>query len=215
VADLIATPRAAFADVLRDGRYGRPDGAPGLILCERAELSLATVIARSGQSQALAALVRSAYGIDLPSTPRIAARQLPDGRFLSFIWAGFEQWLALAEGAQEFERELTLGLGKRALIVDQSDGRAILRLRGPKAREVLAKGIAIDLHPRAFKPGDVALTIAAHIGVQLWQVDEAPTYEIAVPRSLAMSLWAWLSASAAEFGYEVASGGGRVAKSEE
>ena len=80
---------------------------------------------------------------------------------------------------------------------------------------MLAKGIAIDLHPRAFKPGDVALTIAAHIGVQLWQVDEAPTYEIAVPRSLAKSLWAWLSASAAEFGYEVASGGGRVAKSEE
>jgi sarcosine oxidase subunit gamma len=36
-------------------------------------------------------------------------------------------------------------------------------------------------------------------------VDETPTYEIAVPRSLAKSLWAWLSASAAEFGYEVTS----------
>jgi methylglutamate dehydrogenase subunit D len=205
VADFIATPRAALADVLRDGRHGRTDGAPGLILCERAELSLATVIARKGQSQALAELVKSAYGIDLPSTPRFAGGQLPDGRFLIFIWAGFEQWLALAEGAQDFDRELTLGLGKRALITDQSDGRAILRLRGPKAREVLAKGMAIDLHPRAFKPGDVALTTAAHIGVQLWQVDETPTYEIAVPRSLAKSLWAWLSASAAEFGYEVAS----------
>lgn len=203
MADLQARPQAALADILRDGRYGTSDGAPGLILCERTELSLATLIARKGQAQALAELVKSAYGIDLPSTPRFAGGQLPDGRFLIFVWAGFEQWLALAEGAQDFERELMLGLGKRALITDQSDGRAVLRLRGPKAREVLAKGIAIDLHPRAFKPGDVALTVAAHIGVQLWQVDDTPTYEIAVARSLAKSLWAWLSASAAEYGYEV------------
>jgi heterotetrameric sarcosine oxidase gamma subunit len=205
VADLLASPRAALADVLREGRYGRPDGAPGLTVCERGELSLATLIARKGEAQALAELVKSAYGIDLPSTPRLAGGQLPDGRSLIFIWAGFEQWLALAEGAQDFERELTLGLGKRALITDQSDGRAILRRRGPKAREVLAKGIALDLHPRAFRPGDVALTLAAHVGVQLWQLDETPTYEIAVARSLAKSLWGWLSASAAEFGYEIAS----------
>jgi methylglutamate dehydrogenase subunit D len=204
VADLLASPRAALADVLREGRYGKLDGAPGLILCERAELSLATLIARKAQAQALAELVKSAYGIDLPSTPRFSGGQLPDGRFLIFVWAGFEQWLALTDGAQDFERELTAGLGKRALITDQSDGRAVLRLRGPKAREVLAKGIAIDLHPRAFKPGDVALTLASHVGVQLWQVDDTPTYEIAVARSLAKSLWAWLSASAAEFGYEVA-----------
>ncbi|MBV9567349.1 MAG: sarcosine oxidase subunit gamma [Hyphomicrobiales bacterium] len=204
MAELLSSPRAALADVARPGRHGRPDGSPGLILSERAELSLATVIARKGESRALAELVRSAYGIDLPPTPRFAGGQLPDGRFLIFIWAGFEQWLALAEGAQDFERELTLGLGKRAMITDQSDGRAILRLRGAKAREVLAKGIAIDLHPRAFKTGDAALTMATHIAVQLWQVDETPTYEIAVARSFAKSLWDWLSASAAEFGYEVA-----------
>ena len=203
MAELLASPRAALADVSRAGRYGRPDGAPGLVLSERAELSLASIIARKGQSHALAELMKNAYGIDLPSTPRFTGGQLPDGRFLIFIWGGFGQWLALAEGAQDFERELTLGLGKRALVTDQSDGRAILRLRGPKAREVLAKGVAIDLHPRVFRPGDVALTLAAHIGVQLWYLDETPTFEIAVARSLAKSLWVWLSASAAEFGYVV------------
>ncbi len=205
MADLRASPRAALADVLREGRHGRTDGAPGISVRERTELSLATLMARKGQAQALAELVKSAFGIDLPSTPRFSGGQLPDGRLLILVWSGFEQWLALTDGAQDFERELTSSLGKRALITDQSDGRTVLRLRGTKAREVLAKGIAIDLHPRAFKPGDVALTTAAHIGVQLWQVDDVPTYEIAVPRSLAKSLWGWLSASAAEFGYEVAS----------
>ena len=203
MADLLVNPRAALAGVLHAGRHGRPDGPAGLLICERAHLALASLIARKGQSQALATLVKNAYGIDLPSTPRFAGGQLPDGRFLLFIWAGFGQWLALAEGAEDFMGELTIGLGKRAMIADQSDGRCVLRLRGTKAREVLAKGIGIDLHPRAFKPGDVALTLAAHVGVQLWQLDDAPTYEIAVARSLAGSLWAWLSASAAEFGYEV------------
>jgi sarcosine oxidase subunit gamma len=40
--------------------------------------------------------------------------------------------------------------------------------------------------------------------MQLWQLDDAPTYELAVARSLALSLWHWLEASAAEFGLELA-----------
>ena len=61
----------------------------------------------------------------------------------------------------------------------------------------------IDLHPRAFKPGDTAVTCVAHIGVQLWQIDDAPTYEFAVARSLAQSFWHWLEASAAEYGLDL------------
>ena len=77
------------------------------------------------------------------------------------------------------------------------------RVSGPKTRQVLAKGISLDLDARVFKPGDVALTLAEHIAVQLWQVDDRPSYEIAMFRSLAGSFWHWLAASAEEFGYEV------------
>jgi sarcosine oxidase subunit gamma len=79
----------------------------------------------------------------------------------------------------------------------------VLRLSGRNIRDALAKGCLIDLHPRAFRPGDVALTSIAHISVQLWVVDEA-TFELAVPRSMAMSFWSWLRASAAPYGVEVA-----------
>ena len=47
------------------------------------------------------------------------------------------------------------------------------------------------------------MTSIAHIGVQLWQRDDRPTYEIAVARSFAGSLWSWLEEAAAEFGCEV------------
>jgi sarcosine oxidase subunit gamma len=203
VADIALIPQPALAGISTPGRYGRQEGRPGITVCERKRLSLVNVIGRKGQVSTLAALVKSAYGIDLPTLPRMAGGPTPDGRSLSFIWSGLDQWLAYAEAHPDLESELMVALGNRAMIVAQSDGRCVLRISGPKAREVLAKGVALDLDPRIFRPGDVALTMAAHMNVQLWQLGETPTYEIAMFRSLAGSFWSWLSASAAEFGYEV------------
>jgi sarcosine oxidase subunit gamma len=203
VAELALAPKPALAGVLAAGRHGRPDGPPGVTICERANLTLISVIARKGESEALAALVKSAYGISLPGIPRRSGGPMPDGRELSFIWSGPGQWLAYAEGVSGLAGELEIALGRRAMVVEQSDGRCVVHITGPKARAVLAKGIGIDLDPRALKPGDVALTLASHIAVQLWQIDDKPSYEIACFRSLAGSLWHWLSACAAEFGYEV------------
>jgi len=62
------------------------------------------------------------------------------------------------------------------------------------------------LHARSFAPGDVASTIASHVGATLWRLedaDAAPVFEIAVFRSLAGSFWHTLTDSAAEFGFVV------------
>ena len=185
------------------GRYGRQDGPAGLTVSERRGLSLASLITRKDQAAMLVALVKSAYGLDLPGPGRMSGGQMADGRHISFLSAGPAQYLALAEGSTGFAAELTATLGKRAMIAAQTDGRCVLRLSGPMARKVLAKGVTIDLHPRVFNPGDTALTQVHHIGVHLWQLDAVPTYEVALFRSFAESFWDWLSASAAEFGYEV------------
>jgi heterotetrameric sarcosine oxidase gamma subunit len=114
------------------------------------------------------------------------------------------QWIASAEGAeaQSFPARLRARVGLFAAMADQSDARLVLRLSGPRVREVLAKGVPIDLHPKVFKPGDVATTLVAYIGVQIERIDDA-TFQLTAPRSMAGSLWSWLSASAAEFGYDV------------
>ena len=77
------------------------------------------------------------------------------------------------------------------------------RLSGPCVRTVLAKGVPLDLHPRAFGPGYAAVTAVAGIGVHLWQLAGEPTYELAVPRGFAASFWRWLAAAAVEFGFAV------------
>jgi heterotetrameric sarcosine oxidase gamma subunit len=77
-----------------------------------------------------------------------------------------------------------------------------LRLSGPRARDVLAKGLAIDLDPRVFPAGSAATSALSHMGVLVWR-GEAETYDIVLFRSVAESFWRWLSASAAEYGYDV------------
>ena len=192
-------PVSALAGLAIPGRYGK-GGEPGVVIAERSRLGLATVAARKGQAGALTDAVAGAYGVALPDGSRVA-----HGKAVSFVGYGPGQWLAVSESLanEALARDLGQRLKGLASVSDQSGGRTVLRLSGPRAREVLAKGLPIDLHPRAFGPGSAATSTISLMGVQLWQVDDAPSYDIAVFRSLSASFWRWLTASAAEFGYEV------------
>jgi sarcosine oxidase subunit gamma len=190
---------SALDGVVAPGRHGRRAGDPGVIATEVRSVGLALVTARKGQRAALADTVRSTFGAELPDGPRRVA-----GRDIALIWSGPEQWLAHMEPAPAAGMEAMLApLAGMASLVDQSHGRTILRVTGARVRDALAKGFPIDLHPRAFKPGDTAVTSVAHIGAQIWQTEDAPTYEIAVARGFALSFWQWLEASAAEYGLDL------------
>jgi sarcosine oxidase subunit gamma len=162
----------------------------------REDLTLASICAANGKHAALAAAVKDAYGVELPVK---AARV--EGQEIAFVWNGPEQWLAAAERAngRDLERELKPVLAGLSFVVDQSDARAVIRMSGARARDVLAKGLPIDLHPRVFKPGMVAISHVSQMGVVLWQLDSAPTYELAIFRSFAQSFARWLHHAAAEY----------------
>lgn len=194
MSDLL--PRFAFTGYL--STVAAPTGLAGVTLMPCDDLGLATVIARKGQAAALTERVQALFGISLPTGPK----RVSAGR-LAFVGIGPGQWLAIDQGGadpQAFAAKLTKDLAGLASTSDQSDARTVIRVSGPAARQALAKGVPIDLHPRVFGPDDAALTQIALIGAHIWQIDEAPTYEIAVFRSLAGSFADWLIASAAEFG---------------
>lgn len=116
---------------------------------------------------------------------------------MAFVWAGPRQWLVTSDVFKNdaLTTELRRITGNLASVSDQSDGRALLRLSGSRVRDFLAKGLPIDLHPREFRKGHVAMSAIAHINVHIWQVDDEPTYELALSRSYAHSFWEWLVAS--------------------
>ncbi len=197
MSDLVLTPRSTLDRVLVPGHYGAEGDARGVTITERTELALASVMARNGKTLELAARIKERFAADLPMTPRRVA----DGQ-IHFIWAGPGRWLAAApnQPPSTFESNLREALSGLASVTSQSDGRAIIRVSGPKAREALAKGVPLDLDPRTFGPGDTAMTVVAHINVHLWQSDIAPAYDFAVFRSFAGSFCEWLFDASAEFG---------------
>jgi heterotetrameric sarcosine oxidase gamma subunit len=198
-------PRGPWAGIIAPGPFGAT-GQAGISIATRDGLGIASLIATEGGHDALAAAVKP-MGLDLPATPRAV---FANGHGL--IWAGPEQWLLIAESRDGFA-ELLRDLGAVAAVSDQSDGRATLRLSGPKICDALAKGCMIDLHPSVFPVGATALTSIAYMGVHLWRLADDPAsgdpvFEIAVARSMAGSFWSWLSASVAEFGCLATTGRG-------
>ena len=200
----IWAPRGAWAGIVADGRQGAP-GEAGVTVATRDGLGIASLIACEGQEAPLAEAVKTRFGLDLPETP--AATQ---SKSHSAFWAGPGQWLLVADARGAFAEDMQ-ALAGLAAVSDQSDGKAVLRLSGPRVREALAKGCMIDLHTSAFPVDAVALTSIAYIGVHLRRATDGPdgaVFDIMVPRSMAGSFWSWLSASAAEFGCSVTTGRG-------
>jgi sarcosine oxidase subunit gamma len=193
----IWNPRGAWEGILTPGRHGRADGKPGVRVIPLEGLVLASVVACDGYRDQAAQHLSSAVGAEVANAPHCTFGT--DG---TLIGTGPGQWLFVTT-AQEAVDHLAQALAGTAAVFNQADARAVLRLSGAHARDVLAKGCALDLHPRAFKTGDAAVTAISHIGVSLWQVDEEPAFDLAVPRSMAGSFWSWLASSSAAYGCDV------------
>mgnify|MGYP006265674089 FL=1 len=192
-------PRSALAPFLHAGHHGREDKT-GLILREVSNCALAEITAFKGQKAALASVIITAFGVILPDANRSASY---DG--VTFVSVGPGKWLVTGEGKAEHDliTRLQKAAGSLAAVVDQSDARALVEISGDKARAALAKGVMVDLDPLAFKTADAAVSFAVQFWITLWQTSDAPTYRLAVFRSMGRDLLHWLESSAAEFGCEI------------
>ncbi len=191
--------------LLKTGRHGAPDGMAGVTATPLDHRALATLVAGRGPSAALAEALERRFGARPPMTPRWVSSGA-----VGFVGVGPGRWLAMTEAGDglAFETALREAAGGHAAVTDQSDAVLLLRLSGPCLRRALAKGIGIDLHPAAFRPGDAATTPFHLIGTTLWRTDDGSrpeelTIEIAVARSYAASALHGLADSAAEFGFDL------------
>lgn len=137
-------------------------------------------------------------GTELPGPGRVA-----EGTNTTAIWLGPEEWLVIGAGLDPVELEHRLGTAvreHRGAATDVSAQRTSLRLSGSRARDVLAKGCSIDLHPRIFPAGSTVQTMLAMAGMILIACDDTGTdYRILVRSSFARYLAAWLTDAAEEY----------------
>ena len=191
-------PISQLSAHMQPGRFGADSTAPIQLLERRS--AIAQVTGRKRQDAQLRAAIHGAFELDLPRPGSSSTSDLATA-----IWIAPETWLILRDGSQgdDLTRELAAACGEAASVVDQTWGKSIIRIAGARARDVLAKGCRIDLHPRVFDPGKSAVTPIAHIHAVLTQIDATPTFDLIVPSTLARDFVEWLRLSAAEYGYEV------------
>ncbi len=116
------------------------------------------------------------------------------------IWLGPDEWLVVTiTDAVALADQLAAAVGEEpGLALDVSANRTVLELAGPSARAVLEKGCPVDLHPRAFGPGNAVSTTLARVPVLLWQTGE-DTYRLLPRSSFADYVARWLLDAMVEF----------------
>jgi sarcosine oxidase subunit gamma len=146
----------------------------------------------AGLMQRLAASLSFA----LPAVPNTVASR--DER--RALWLGPDEWLVVGPDGQQgaLEELLRNSLdGAFGSIVDVSGNRTLLEIGGPKARELLAHGVPIDLEARSFGPDRCAQTFLGKAQVIIARRDES-AFHVYARTSFAGYVAGWLLEAATD-----------------
>jgi sarcosine oxidase, subunit gamma len=159
------------------------------------EIGLQGMITLRGDlaSKPMKSAAGAAAGTDLPEPGRIAGNASG-----GLCWMSPDELLLLCPYetvGTTLARLQTALQGQHALAVNVSDARAVFRVSGPHAREVLAKLCPVDLAPDAFGPGSFRRTRMAQVPAALWMIDDA-TFQIICFRSVAQYVFDLLKVAA-------------------
>lgn len=165
-----------------------------------AELPFLTQVnVRIDAKGAAADAVGLALDLQLPMEPNTVVR----AGELVVLWLGPDEWLLVAPPGRErdLESRIRTAAGDEPVsVTDVSAQRTTLLVAGPRARDLLAHGCALDLHPRAFGPGRCAQTTLGRTQIVLVSRDETRAgFWVLVRSSFAGYLADWLLDAATEY----------------
>jgi sarcosine oxidase, subunit gamma len=140
--------------------------------------------------------VKDILGTGLPVEPRTSV----SWGDIKILWLSIDQWLILCPrtkaGTLVLELRAALA-GIHSLAIDVSDMRAVIRMEGDGAREILMKGTSLDLLSEDYVPGTARRMRFAEIAALLHVVED-DVFDIYVFRSYAHYAWEFLLATARE-----------------
>jgi methylglutamate dehydrogenase subunit D len=190
---------SVLVGVLKRGGRNGAGGKRGLRVGEARDWRLVQVAAFPGAEMALATAVRPVLGIDLPTS-------VGEGVAVSsrvFLKIGPEQFWIITRDNEDLSRALESVVHPTVASVTRlSHSRTCIWIDGSSSREVLATGIALDLHPAVFRPYCFALTGLHHTPLMILRRGES-RYELYALRTFALWTWEWLMDAALPFGYEI------------
>jgi sarcosine oxidase subunit gamma len=186
---------SALAAGTTPGRYHvPPSGAPGVSFRELTGRSICTLrLPREADRHDVSGLL----GCPLGTRPNTFTHS----QTTTVLALGPDEWMLVGRA------DVPPGLSQAArraggALVDTAGGWVSIAANGPKIRDLLNKGCALDLRPDRFPPGQCARTLFMRVSmIMLACADDE--FELMVPASYAVSVWQALCVAAEEWGYEV------------
>ena len=111
--------------------------------------------------------VKTATGVAIPPTGKVAGNAVG-----GVLWMSPDELLLMLpyKDVQRTIAQLNVDLkNEHVLAADVSDARAVFRLDGPNAAQVLARLCPVDLYPNSFAVGDMRRTRLAQAAAAFWR----------------------------------------------
>jgi sarcosine oxidase subunit gamma len=175
-----------------------PETAAAAAGCRLREITGWSVVQVAGWRDSLGGLeaaLERACGTSPPGEVGGVARQ----GSLSLIRTGPGRLWVVDEGCQVEEKLAASIAPADGCLTPLSHGLRRWRLEGPRAQDVLAKMIALDLDAPALAPGRAAGPGLHHVPVLVHRLDAA-SFDLYLPRTFARGLIDLLADAALEFG---------------
>ena len=128
----------------------------------------------------------------------------------TLIWIAFDEWMIwyprTLSGKIEADLKESLA-GQHAAVVEVGDYYTILELSGPRARDLLRKGLPLDLHESAFPVGMAAASHFQQAAILLVRAadkkankqNSVPCFSVQIRWSFARYLWDYFTDGAKEW----------------
>ena len=174
-------------------------GAAGVRLGEVRGWGLLQVAGFGDGMAGVEQVVGAACGVTVPSTVGAAFRA---GEVLVMRTGPEQLWIIGPNERLAVEPTIRGGLATGiGVATSLSHSRSRIFIEGARARDVLAKEIAVDLDPGLFEVDRFALTGFDHTPVLLHRAG-VDRFEIYAMRTFALAVWERLTDGALEFGYD-------------
>jgi sarcosine oxidase subunit gamma len=181
------------------GRHGAGKGAAGVAIAEMKGRDLVQVGAWAETVTAVAGDVGAAIGVPAPAPGGPA---VGGGERTAFFVGPDKIWVTAPYADGVGARLAKLWPSARAVVTELGHSRTVLRISGPKARDLIARFLAIDLDFALFPVGRVTAAGLHGLGVMLHHVTSG-TYDLYLPRTFALSLAEGILEVAEQWGVEV------------
>ncbi len=154
----------------------------GLALIEESGLQGMITLRGDLGSRAMRSAVKAAVGVGMP---RVNEVEFEAGA--GACWMSPDELLLICPHEEAADKVAALGeaLAKQHhMAVNLSDARAMFRVSGAGAREVLGKLCPLDMTPDKFEPGQIRRTRMAQVPAAVW-VEDDQVFRVVCFRSVA------------------------------